>query len=442
MTTEPMVSVKGLGKKYKIYENPLHRLSEWLSFGRRVLHKDFWALSDISFEVNRGECFGIIGENGAGKSTILKILTGALSPTHGEVKIRGRSLSILELGAGFNGELTGRKNVENNAVLLGFPAGYVTQERMRAIENFADIGEFFDRPVKLYSSGMHVRLAFSMFMMMEPDVFIIDEALSVGDIFFSQKCFARIREMMDAGVTFVFVSHDLVAVQNLSQRVMLLSHGKTSFIGEPGQAVFRYWSSMSKTSTMFPRQSNEPHAKGKIAETKTAREIVSITPESVLDNNILNWKNRHGSGGFKILGVRFTDANGFDTRNFQIGDELRIYALAEAERTVLFPDIGFSIHDRMNNQIFGVNTIQIGHLLPQLDVGSRIVVGFKVEMSIMPGQYTLSVYSGEIIEDGSNPNAGHVCDRHDGLGPVQVLFDYTKNRVPFNGLAWLKTNIV
>jgi ABC-type polysaccharide/polyol phosphate transport system ATPase subunit len=430
MTTTPMVSVKGLGKKYKIYENPIHRLYEWLSFGKRVLHKDFWALSDISFEVKRGECFGIIGENGAGKSTILKILTGALSPTHGEVKIQGRSLSILELGAGFNGDLTGRKNVENNAVLLGFPAGYVTQERMRAIEDFADIGEFFDRPVKMYSSGMHVRLAFSMFMMMEPDVFIIDEALSVGDIFFSQKCFAKIHELKEKGVTFIFVSHDLAAAQNLSDSMMILSRGHQAFIGAPEQAVSRYYGLLRK-STPLPAEKVEEKRDLGVAEGSHI-----MDPAQIIAHSILNGKNRHGQGGLEIVAARVTDKDGTDTLSVPMLGELRFYLLLRATSNIQNTTVGIDLYDKMKNLIFCCASRHLKARLRHLSNGEELTVGFKLRMNVQAGEYTFNLKCGAYTGD-EGMNRGTLCDAHESLGPLSVTFDYNKQLAPFYGIALL-----
>jgi ABC-type polysaccharide/polyol phosphate transport system ATPase subunit len=190
--SEVVVSVRDLSKRFKLYASPWGRLLEWISFGRLRCHEEFWALRDVSFEVPRGECLGIIGVNGAGKSTLLKILSRALYPTAGSFEVRGRLVSLLELGTGFQLDLTGRQNLFQSAQLLGFPEAYI-RERLKAILEFAQIGEFIDRPVRQYSSGMFVRLAFSLFANLDPDVYIVDESLSVGDVFFQQRCFHRFR---------------------------------------------------------------------------------------------------------------------------------------------------------------------------------------------------------------------------------------------------------
>ena len=186
------VIVEEISKKFKLYEYPWQRALEWMTLSRVVKHEEFWALKEISFKVKEGECFGIIGANGAGKSTLLKILSRTLYPTTGNIVTKGRVLSLLELGTGFSAELTGRQNLYNSSSLIGLPKEYV-DSRVGDILAFAELGDFIDRPIKIYSSGMLVRLAFSMFIFLEPDILIIDEALSVGDVFFQQKCFVKIR---------------------------------------------------------------------------------------------------------------------------------------------------------------------------------------------------------------------------------------------------------
>jgi lipopolysaccharide transport system ATP-binding protein len=208
MTEQVIVSMDGLGKRFKLYQSARDRLLDWLQVPPRVRYQEVWALRDVSLEVRKGECLGIIGPNGAGKSTLLKLLTGALHPTAGRMQIEGRVLSLLELGTGFTPELTGRQNIAQSARLVGFPHGYA-EARAPEIASFAELGDYFDRPIKFYSTGMLVRLAFSLFSTMDPEVFLVDEALAVGDMRFASKAFGRIRRMHDSGTTLLFVSHDL-----------------------------------------------------------------------------------------------------------------------------------------------------------------------------------------------------------------------------------------
>ena len=218
------VRVLNLSKRYKLYSNPWHRAAEWLSLGQVQRHTDFWALKGISFHLKRGECLGIIGPNGAGKTTLLKILSRALYPTSGNFEVKGQTVSLLELGTGFNLQLTGTQNIFNSARLMGFSDDYV-KGRLEAIVEFSELGDFMDRPVQIYSTGMFLRLAFSLFACLEPDVYIIDEALAVGDTSFQKKCMDKINEMRQEGVTILFVSHDLWRVEALCNRAIYLNHG-------------------------------------------------------------------------------------------------------------------------------------------------------------------------------------------------------------------------
>jgi lipopolysaccharide transport system ATP-binding protein len=238
--TPAIVRVSRLGKSFRVYPRPSHRLIEWASAGRARRHSEFWALRNIDFEVRAGECVGVIGPNGSGKSTLLRILAGTLAPTEGEFSVRGRVLSLLELGTGFNAELTGRENILNTAQLLGLPDEYAGS-RMKDIENFADLGEFIDRPVKIYSTGMTVRLAFSIFAFFEPDVLIIDEALAVGDAAFQRKCFRRMEELTgDSNRAVILVSHDLQSIIKLCRRAYWLDHGAIRLSGDPTSVVQEY----------------------------------------------------------------------------------------------------------------------------------------------------------------------------------------------------------
>ena len=218
------VRVLNLSKRYKLYTHPWHRAAEWASLGQVQRHADFWALKEISFHLKRGECLGIIGPNGAGKTTLLKILSRALYPTSGNFEVRGQTVSLLELGTGFNMQLTGTQNIFNSARLLGFSDDYV-KGRLEAIVEFSELGDFMDRPIQIYSTGMYLRLAFSLFACLEPDVYIIDEALAVGDTSFQKKCMDKINEMRQEGVTILFVSHDLWRVEALCNRAIYLNHG-------------------------------------------------------------------------------------------------------------------------------------------------------------------------------------------------------------------------
>ena len=226
----PIIEFQGVSKSYPIYPSPGARLKELITFNQLRFHRDFLALQDVSFEVAPGETFCIIGENGSGKSTLLQVIAGILHPTHGQVTVRGRVAALLELGSGFNPQFTGRDNVYLNAAILGLSRQEI-DARFREIEEFAEIGEFIDQPVRTYSSGMAVRLAFAVAIHMRPDILLVDEALSVGDVYFRQRCMRKVHELRSRGVTIVFVSHSVGDVQNIGDRVLWLDAGRVREIG-------------------------------------------------------------------------------------------------------------------------------------------------------------------------------------------------------------------
>ncbi|MCP4664724.1 MAG: ABC transporter ATP-binding protein, partial [Deltaproteobacteria bacterium] len=238
-TDSVSISVRHLGKCYNIYKNPQDKLKEVLSFGRRTFHREFWALRHVSLDVKKGETVGIVGRNGSGKSTLLQIICGTLAPTTGSVRIQGRVAALLELGSGFNPEFTGRENVFMNAAVLGLSTEEI-HERYQSILDFADIGDFVEQPVKTYSSGMQVRLAFAVAVNVDPDILVVDEALAVGDEIFRRKCFSRIHEMKERGATILFVSHSAGAVIELCDRAYLLDRGEAILNGVPKTVISKY----------------------------------------------------------------------------------------------------------------------------------------------------------------------------------------------------------
>jgi lipopolysaccharide transport system ATP-binding protein len=248
MNDDLVLQVENVGKCFKIYPNPWLRAFEWISLGKRAYHQPFWALQNISFTVRRGEFWGIIGQNGAGKSTLLKILTGIIQPTTGIYHVQGKLLSLFGLSSDFNMELSGRENVSRSSELLGFPNDYV-QTRLERILEFSELGEFFDRPVKTYSAGMRTRLAFSLFTFLECDVLILDEVLATGDIFFKQKCYTRLEELIAKNTTIILVTHAMNVVQQFCQHVILLDKGQKLFDGDSQQGIQLYLQRKHTTKT-------------------------------------------------------------------------------------------------------------------------------------------------------------------------------------------------
>lgn len=436
----PIIVAEKIGKSYRIWKDPSSRLKAPLvdafsslipaSFRQKrpevsPYFHDFAALKDVSFTVGRGETLGIIGRNGSGKSTLLQIICGTLQPTSGEVTVRGRVAALLELGSGFNPEFTGRENVFLNASILGVTKAEV-DARLDEILAFADIGEFIDQPVKTYSSGMMVRLAFAVSVCIEPDLLIVDEALSVGDVFFQQKCFARLRELQEKGVSLLFVSHDMGAVRNLCDRCILLNKGDVVFDGSPEIAVSKYYTASSETHGV-------PVETPAMTSTEVSEEFQRRCDE-IMARNILPFaKTRHGNGGMHIVAasVKGPSSEGLE---ISVDDELTLALLLEADAPVASPSAGIHLFDRMNNLIFAAGTRNLRIDMPPMVKGEKRLVEFTLRMAVQPGQYTYSLGCSDAIP--GEPNNGVVLDRIEGLGPVSVMFA-SDSLMPFHGVARL-----
>jgi len=422
-----MIKVDNLSKKFKIYSNPWHRALEWTTFGKKKLHQEYWALQDISFDVNRKECLGIIGPNGAGKSTLLKILTQALYPTSGKFEIQGRVLSLLELGTGFNPELTGRQNLYNSVHLLGLPRTYL-EDRIDEIEEFAGIGDFFDRPLKLYSSGMYVRLAFSLFAFLRPDVLIIDETLSVGDIFFQQKSFAKMREIISNGTTCLFVSHDTAAIQNLCETVLYLQQGKVAFYGSATEGVNRYLADMgARTLNADLYGIKRPVLRETAGMFLTADDILAKTI-------ITEMTPRHGTGGIELIAARVVDKKSRDTFQAEIMEELNFHLLIRAQENVYAPSAGIYLYDRMGNLLFQCGVRQLQKRLPDLTAGQTVLVRFCLGLTVQPGAYTFNLSCTGFSQD-RQAEEHYVWTMYEQLGPLVVTFTDKEKMIPFGGMA-------
>lgn len=436
------VRCEGLGKRFKLYNNPWHRIAEWGTLNRLKLHRDFWAVRGVSFGLRRGECLGVVGRNGSGKSTLLKMVTGVSIPTEGTAALSGRVLSLIELGAGLNKDLTGRQNVHNMARLLNFPPGFA-RSKMEEIEAFADVGAFFDRPVRSYSSGMTVRVTFSIFASFEPEVLIVDEALSVGDIFFVQKCTRRIREMLDNGTTLLLASHDAGAITNLCDRAILLDQGQVAFQGEPVDAIARYHAALRKGSSgKVANKWERPEEPVEVAPAADARRGARLA-QRVLDANTLvdnaQAERRHGEGGLRILACQVCDDQERDATILSIGDTLHVRVLVEAIDSIAKPRVGIRLIDRFGTQVFGQGTLQKSIEMPALGPGDRLVVSFQIELQLKPGEYTIGISASE--PDGTgDPNGALFHDHINGLGPVRVNHP-SHQPLPFFGTARLPMSV-
>ena len=434
--TEVVVSVRDLSKRFKLYANPWHRVLEWLSFGRVVRHGEFWALTGVGFEVARGECLGIVGVNGAGKSTLLKILSRALHPTSGSFEVRGRLVSLLELGTGFHPELTGRQNVFQSARLLGFSADYV-RERLPAILDFAQIGEFIDQPVKQYSSGMFVRLAFSLFAHFDPDVYIVDETLAVGDVFFQQKCFERFRELRRRGCTILFVSHDMEAITHLCDRAILLSGGKLVSQGDAATVVHDYFALMGRTfapATTAPFTVTTPAA----GAAGGLPEVPAAVRQKLGEGLPADAHAGTGTRTTEIVGFAVTHQRGPLAWHVASGEALRFWYLVEAKSPVADLNIGIHFYDRRGILVYAVGSINAGITLPPLKAGERILCAVTVTLAVQPGEYTLLAQTGGLTN--GHPEPGLLHDRLEGLPPV-IVTGWRDRWAPFYGLARLPTDI-
>lgn len=442
--SEKLIQIEDVSKVYRIWKDPKSRLQHpllnavgaMLPFSRlglrnpkhkaKELFRDFYALKNVSFAIGKGESVGILGKNGSGKSTLLQIIAGTLQPTFGSVKVQGRIAALLELGSGFNPEFTGRENVYLNASIIGL-SRKETDARFASIVEFADIGDFLDQPVKTYSSGMMVRLAFSVQVAVEPDLLIIDEALSVGDVFFQQKCFSRIRDMQKKGTSLLFVSHDTAAVQNLCSRAILLEKGQQIFIGSPEETVSRYYRASSlKKATSSNTLKHAPTARRPaLAELLDAHNIRS------------NAKSEHGARDLEISRIGVFDSDGKSTMNFKVGDKLHLAVELSAKSHIGDPSVGIHLFDRMNNLIFASGTRQLRQAFGNFLAGEKRIIEFVLELSIQPGLYTFSAGCSQPSDD---PNAGFIQHRLEGLGPITVS-PATSGIWEFYGLARLPLEI-
>ena len=367
--------VEKVSKQYRIYERPGDRLKESLTRGLMRRHKEFWALRDIDFEIAAGTTVGIVGPNGCGKSTLLQIISGTLAPTHGDVWHEGRIAALLELGAGFDPEFTGVENVYMNASLLGLTRRE-TEALFPAIERFAEIGPFLYQPVKTYSSGMYVRLAFAIAASVEPDILIIDEALAVGDAVFQHRCLRRISELHERGATVLFVSHDAAAVRALCSRAILLRAGGVIADGKPADVLNLY-----QKIIMEREQAYE-------AESGSASEALSRNDESLAP---VSRVYRHGDGSAEITGAELTNATQARVEIVESGEPLTLRMMTRFHRDVDDPVIGFLIRNSHGIHAYGTNTKEQQIEFGPVRAGEVLDVSFTFDCWLGADQYTISL---------------------------------------------------
>jgi len=424
------ISIKNVNKSYRLYDNPLQILKEALHPFRKKYHHDFAALHDISFNIPKGETVGILGRNGSGKSTLLQIICGILQPTTGNVVTSGRISALLELGAGFNPNFTGRSNVYMNGALMGFSRAEMDAQ-MESIEEFADIGEFIDQPAKTYSSGMYIRLAFACAINVKPDILIVDEALSVGDVFFQQKCYAKIRDIIAGGTTCLFVSHDTQAIMNICNHAILLRNGEIDYMGPPEEAVSRYYSTMGKRP---PAKTDITSANVAVPSERPLMPSLDVSRHSILRSDV----KRHGAGELQIAAARVTDTCNIDTLEVCMMHPLLFHVLLTAKKSIWEPSVGIHLHDRFGNLVFAAGSRQLGKKLPPIEAGQSLVIEMQIFFNVQPGEYTFSLGAAE--PSAEDPNAGFTHDRIESLGPILVTAE-RNTTLPFYGIAQLPMNL-
>lgn len=373
------IRVESVSKQYRIYNRPVDRLKESLTRGRWKTHREFWALNNISFEVEAGTTTGIIGPNGSGKSTLLQIITGTLEPTHGAVSHEGRIAALLELGAGFNPEFTGIENVFMNASLMGFSKSE-TQRLLPEVESFAEIGEFVHQPVKTYSSGMYLRLAFAIAIATVPQILIIDEALSVGDAVFQHRCIRRIKELQENGTTILFVSHDLGAIRALCSRVILLNDGRIEADGAPTFALNRYQKVIMSREAQYLQETHP-------AIDPKAEQIVGGDEERAAAEETY----RHGDGSAEILTVELLDSSGQTVEVVETGDTLQCRVRVMFHAELDDPVFGFVIRNRHGIHLYGTNTKVQGIPTGRVRRGETVEVTFTFNCWVAPDSYSVSI---------------------------------------------------
>jgi len=410
------IQVRNVAKMYRVYPSPAARWKELLSLRRRPYHQEFWALDGISFDVGRGEVVGVVGPNGSGKSTLLEIVAGTLEPTRGRVLTRGRIAALLSLGAGFNPEFTGRENVFLSGEIMGLPRQEI-QRNFAQIERFAEIGEFLDRPVKTYSTGMYVRLAFAAAIHVAPDILVVDEVLAVGDAIFVSRCIRKFEELRQRGLTVLLVTHDIGLVKLLCDRALLLSGGRILCEGSPDDVVNRYNGLVLERQRAFDAQNPPP-----LAETPAENE------------EPLQYSYRHGDGQVVVLKAEIYNEAGRPALVLRSGENMRVRVLIHFRERHERPVVGIMIRTRIGMDVFGTNT-ELEEAAPgPCQAGELWEVNFVFPCGLAPQEYTLTVATQS--PDGTSHDwldgvlAFHVIDTRRVAGVASLRTRVTSRKLP------------
>jgi lipopolysaccharide transport system ATP-binding protein len=401
---EPVaISLRNVSKCFKTYKKPSDRLLE-LMLPTQGRANEFWALEEINLDIPKGSTVGIIGRNGSGKSTLLQLVAGTLTPTSGEVRVKGRVSALLELGSGFNPEFTGRQNVFFNGRLLGLSQAEI-EAKFDEIAAFADIGHFIDEPTKTYSSGMFVRLAFAVAVNVDPEILIVDEALAVGDIVFQHRCMRRMRSLMDSGVTTLFVSHDAGSIKTLCNSAVMLHEGKVREVGDPNVVTINYLKLMTElelgfstsesphASQLKPREPN--HANGSTHDGQSTTPLASLEPPP---SEVSTSSKRRGSGKARIESIQLLNALGEDVGQHPIlgfNEEVRLQLRVRAYTSLKSCIVGFYICDKNGYEIIGSNTFEEKIRSESLEKGEELSIRFQFKLPLRPNSYSLTVAGSE-----------------------------------------------
>jgi lipopolysaccharide transport system ATP-binding protein len=407
---EVAIRARGLSKRFLSYDSQGARLMHALSPSRSAGVHEVWALRGVDLEVARGESIAIIGRNGSGKSTLLQIITGTLVPTMGEVEANGRVSALLELGSGFNPEYTGRDNVMMNGLILGLGRDEIAR-RFDEIAAFAEIGEAIDRPVKTYSSGMLMRLAFAVQVLTDPEILVIDEALSVGDFFFQQKCLGYIRALCEKGVTLAFVSHDMGTVRDLCGRAIYLRDGRVAFAGETSLAIHHYLADRGGGN-----------GASHFSEAAAQADLPALLRDCI-------WRAPASTGAGRLIAVALRDEQGRPSTSFPMGATMKVQVAYRpgAEGPT---HVAAILRNKLNQIVTSIGSAQLQVAPPAPVDGEASIFELDLKLSLEAGNYSLTISLGRLV----GPNQGHNLDSSDAIGPISIHWDYESRSAPFLGM--------
>lgn len=403
MIQEMILEVKNVGKAYRSYSSELWRILSWFGIKHKAAHET-WTLQNINFSIKAGEAVGIVGQNGAGKSTLLKIITGTLKPSTGSIIVGGKIAAILELGMGFYPDLTGRQNAYHSAGLMGYTSAQIDAV-IDQIEAFAEIGEYFDQPVRTYSSGMQMRVAFSVVTAYRPEILIIDEALSVGDAYFQHKSFDRIRQFRDEGTSLLFVSHDKGAILGLCNRAVLLEKGRVLKDGDPEETMDYYNALIAEKENSTIRQ-----------EKKEDGKVITVS----------------GTGEATVSQIGLYNGAGEKVEVVGVGDSVELRVKVKVHQDIPELVLGFMIRDRLGQAVYGTNTHHLDQIIHNAKKGDNVEFSFSFEVNLGIGSFSVTV----ALHDRDT----HIGTNYEWRDQALIFNVVNISKNTFTGLCWLEQN--